>query len=207
MKTIGIYARVSTSDQTAIQQLEQLRSYCLKQDLCVYGEYVDEGESALKQNRPQYLRILEDARKRKIDTILVYKLDRFSRSLKELVNTMAILKGYGVNFISYAEKDFDTTTATGQLMFHIVSAFAQFERDMISERTKLKLNYLKSRGVQLGRPRKADQGKVFEFRKQGLSLSQIGREMGCDRSTVSKVLKKGNFVDRQQAVDCSGKYC
>ena len=85
-------------------------------------------------------------------TDTVYKLDRFSRSLKELVNTMDLLKGYGVNFISYSEKDFDTTTATGQLMVHIISAFAQFERDMISERTKLKLNHLKSKGVILGRP-------------------------------------------------------
>jgi DNA invertase Pin-like site-specific DNA recombinase len=159
---------------------------------------VDEGESALKQNRPEYQRLLEDARRRKIDTILVYKLDRFSRSLKELVNTMGTLKGYGVNFISYSEKDFDTTTATGQLMFHIVSAFAQFERDMISERTKLKLNHLKSRGIKLGRPQKAYSERVFELRRQGLSLNQIGREIGCDKSTISKVLKKGCFVEKQQ---------
>jgi site-specific DNA recombinase len=111
MKNIGIYARVSTEDQTSVQQLEQLRSYCEKQKLIVFGEYVDEGESALKTNRPEYQRLLEDARKHKIDTIPVYKLDRFSRSLKELVNTIATLKENGVNFISYMEKDFDTTTA------------------------------------------------------------------------------------------------
>ena len=198
MKNVGIYARVSTEDQTSIQQLEQLRNYCEKQGLCVYGEYVDEGESALKQNRPQYQRLLEDARRRKIDVILVYKLDRFSRSLKELVNTIDTLKEYGVNFVSYAEKDFDTTTATGQLMFHIVSAFAQFERDMISERTKLKLNHLKSKGVILGRPQKANFQKVFDLRAKGLSLNQIGREIGCDKSTISKTLKKGNLAILQQ---------
>ena len=104
---------------------------------------------------------------------------------------MATLKEYGVNFISFMEKDFDTTTATGQLMFHIVSAFAQFERDMISERTKLKLNHLKSKGIKLGRPQKINFSRVFDLRKQGLSLSQIGKEVGCDRSTVSKALKKG----------------
>ena len=198
MKTVGIYARVSTQDQTSIQQLEILRDYCTKTGYKIFDEYIDEGESALKQNRPEYLRILEDARKRKIDMILVYKLDRFSRSLKELVNTMAVLKGYGVNFISYAEKDFDTTTATGQLMFHIVSAFAQFERDMISERTKLKLNHLKNRGVKLGRPQKADFEKVSELRMKGLSLNQIGREIGCDKSTISKVLKNGNYTQKKQ---------
>ena len=73
MKNVGIYARVSTGDQTSIQQLEQLRKYCLNHNVSVFGEYVDEGESALKTNRPEYQRILEDARKRKIYTIVVYK--------------------------------------------------------------------------------------------------------------------------------------
>lgn len=199
MKNVGIYARVSTEDQTSIQQLEQLRNYCEKQKLIIFGEYVDDGESALKQNRPQYQRLLEDARKHKIDTILVFKLDRFSRSLKELVNTIATLKEQGINFISYTEKDFDTTTATGQLMFHIVSAFAQFERDMISERTKLKLNHLKSRGIKLGRPQKAGHEAVFKLRDEGLSLSQIGKRIGCDRSTISKLLKKGHYIEKATA--------
>jgi DNA invertase Pin-like site-specific DNA recombinase len=198
MKTVAIYARVSTADQTSAQQLQVLRDHCVKAGYKVAGEFIDEGESALKSNRPEYLRLLEGARKRKFNTILVYKLDRFSRSLKELVNRMAELKAFGVDFISYAEKDFDTTTATGQLMFHIVSAFAQFERDMISERTKLKLNHLKSLGVRLGRPMKADHDRAIALRNMGLSLSQIGKEMGCDRSTISKVLKKGRCGLGQQ---------
>ncbi len=199
MRTVAIYARVSTADQTSAQQLQVLREHCSRAGYEIADEFIDEGESALKSNRPEYLRLLEGARKRKFNTILVYKLDRFSRSLKELVNTMAVLKEYGVNFISYSEKDFDTTTATGQLMFHIVSAFAQFERDMISERTKLKLNHLKSQGKRLGRPQKADSERIVALRKTGLSLSQIGREIGCDRSTVSKVLKKCAYGLEQQA--------
>ena len=198
MKKVGIYARVSTEDQTSAQQLGVLRDYCSKAGYKVIDEYVDNGESAMKQNRPQYMRLLDDARRRKIEVVLVYKLDRFSRSLKELVNTIGNLKEYGVNFVSYAEKDFDTTTATGQLMFHIVSAFAQFERDMISERTKLKLNHLRSKGIKLGRPQKVHYQGIFDLRTKGLSLSQIGKEIGCDRSTVSKVLKKGNAVEMQQ---------
>ena len=196
MKTVGIYARVSTEDQTSVQQLDILRDFCSKSGHAIVDEYIDNGESAMRQNRPEYLRLLEDARKRKMDVVLVYKLDRFSRSLKELVNTIDTLKGYGVNFVSYTEKDFDTTTATGQLMFHIVSAFAQFERDMISERTKLKLNHLRSKGIILGRPVKANFQRVFDLRAKGLSLNQIGREIGCDKSTVSKVLKEGNCVER-----------
>ncbi len=194
MKNIGIYARVSTEDQTSTQQLVVLREYCSKAGYKIIDEYVDDGESAMKQNRPEYMRLLEDARRRKIELVLVYKLDRFSRSLKELVNTIANLKEYGVNFVSYAEKDFDTTTATGQLMFHIVSAFAQFERDMISERTKLKLNHLRSKGIKLGRPQKTSVESIFGLRDKGLSLSEIGKEVGCDRSTISKLLKKANYA-------------
>jgi putative DNA-invertase from lambdoid prophage Rac len=203
MKTIGIYARVSTLDQTSTQQLEVLRGYCKNADYKIADEYIDDGESAMKQSRPQYQRLLEDARRRKIDTVLVYKLDRFSRSLKELVNTMSVLKEYGVDFISYSEKDFDSTTASGKLMFHIVAAFSQFERDMISERTKLKLNHLKSKGVRLGRPQRINPQRVFDLRTAGRSLSQIGLEIGCDRSTVSKMLKKGNCVENKHGVNQS----
>lgn len=201
MKTVGIYARVSTEDQTSVQQLIVLRDYCDKAGYKVIDEYVDDAESAMKQNRPEYIRLLDDARRRKIEVVLVYKLDRFSRSLKELVNTISNLKEYGVNFVSYTEKDFDTTTATGQLMFHIVSAFAQFERDMISERTKLKLNHLKSKGVKLGRPRIKGMESIFILRANGLSLSQISKEIGCDRSTVSKALKKGMYEVMQQQIE------
>lgn len=205
MKNIGIYARVSTQDQTSTQQLDILREYCKKINCQVVGEYIDDGESAMKQNRPQYQRLLEDARQRKIDTVLVYKLDRFSRSLKELVNTMALLKEYGVDFVSYSEKDFDSTTASGKLMFHIVAAFSQFERDMISERTKLKLNHLKAKGVKLGRPQKVNVQRIFDLRAQGRSLSQIGSEVGCDKSTVSKLLKKGNSMSQQRELAEHGR--
>ncbi|MFC1510151.1 recombinase family protein [Candidatus Omnitrophota bacterium] len=193
MKKVAIYARVSTKDQTSVQQIEKLREYCKQIGYFIYGEYIDDGESAMKQNRPEYLRLLEDARKRKINIVLVYKLDRFSRSVKELVNTIHRLNEYGINFVSFSEKEFDTTTASGKLMFHVISAITQFERDIISERTKLKLNHLKSKGVKLGRPRIATFDQVRDLRDEGLSLNQIGKKLGCDKSTVSKVLKKGNY--------------
>jgi len=194
MKIVGIYARVSTVDQTSAQQIAILKDYCIKAGYEVFALYVDEGESALKSNRPQYMRILDDARRRKIDLILVYKIDRFSRSLKELLNTIDLLKEYRVDFLSYMDKEMDTTTSSGKFMFQVLAAVGEFERNIISERTKLKLQHLKSKGVRLGRPVKADQGRIVELRDKGLSLSEIGREIGCDRSTVSKLLKKGNYV-------------
>ena len=194
MKKVALYSRVSTRDQTVIQQMEGLRSYCLKMGYEIVGEYLDEGVSAFKKRRPSYDKLMNDARLRKFDLILVSKLDRFGRSLKELVNAMELLKSYGVGFMSFQEKEFDTTSSVGELMFNIVACFANFERNLISERTKLKLQYLKSQGMVLGRPRKIQPQRILELRGQGLSLRQIGREIGCDRSSVSKSLKQSRAM-------------
>src|ERR1700733_8147414 len=140
IKRVGVYCRVSTKDQQTIQQQEILKEFCVKSGYIIFDTYLDEGESALRSNRPQYMRILEDARKRKIDLILVYKIDRFSRSVKELLNTMDLLKDYKVDFMSYMDRGMDTTTSSGKFMFQILASVSEFERNIISERTKLKLN-------------------------------------------------------------------
>lgn len=189
-KRVGIYARVSTKDQTIEQQLQKLREFCSNAEYPVINEYIDEGISAVKTNRPAFKRLLEDVRRRKVNTILVWKLDRFSRSLKELINTIDELNEYGANFISYSDANIDTTTASGKLLFNMIGAVNQFERDIISERTKLKLSYLKRKGIKLGRPRRVEFEDIVKFRMQGLSLRQIAKRIGCDRSTVSKVLNK-----------------
>ena len=189
-KRVGIYSRVSTKDQTCIQQLELLREYCSKAGYQIVDEFVDEGLSAMKSNRPQYLRILEYARKRQIDIIICYKIDRFSRSVKELLNCMDLLKDYGCGFMSYMDKSMDTTTSSGKFMFQVLASVSELERNIISERTKLKLNHLKSKGIILGRPIKANYQTVYDLRDQGLSLSKIGRATGIVSSTVSKILKK-----------------
>ena len=191
MKNIGIYARVSTKDQSVEQQLSKLREYCKRADYEIVDEYIDEGVSALKKTRPEFERLLKDVRSRKINVILVWKLDRFSRSLKELVNTLDYLKEHNAEFVSYSQPELDTRTSSGKLLFTIISAISEFERDLISERTKLKLNLLKQNGIKLGRPKSVDDTKVIELRKSGLSLSQIGRELDCHRSTVCRVLQKG----------------
>lgn len=190
-KHIGIYARCSTKTQTVIQQLVKLKEYCHSAGYILVGEYVDVGISAFKKNRPEFQRLLEDVRRRKINMILIWKLDRFSRSLKELVNTIDKLHEYGCDLVSYSDKNMDTTTASGKLLFNVMASVCQFEKDIISERTKLKLEYLKQKGVKLGRPQKLDHRKIFELRKKRLSLSAIANKVGCDRSTVSKLLKKG----------------
>jgi DNA invertase Pin-like site-specific DNA recombinase len=194
IKKVGIYSRVSTKDQTTIQQQDILKEFCANAGYQIVDVYVDEGESALRSNRPQYMRILEDARRRKIDMILCYKIDRFSRSVKELLNTMDLLKEYKVDFMSYMDKQLDTTSSSGKFMFQVLAAVSEFERNIISERTKLKLQHLKSKGVILGRPQKAHYETIFGLRSQGLSLGQIGKRLSLDRSTISKVLKKRSMA-------------
>lgn len=192
MKKVGIYARVSTKDQTVEQQLKELEDYCERSNLTLVKKYIDEGVSAFRKNRPAFNELLEGVRQKKIDIILVYKLDRFGRSLKELIDTMDFLSRHNVEFISYTQKALDTSNPAGKLMFAIFSAVAEFERDLISERTKLKLAYLKDKGVKLGRPQKIKPTEVIKLRQQGLSLGQIAKKIDCDRSTVSKLLKKYN---------------
>ena len=189
-KRVGVYARVSTDLQTSIQQQEILKEYCHRAGYEVVDIYVDEGVSSMKSNRPQFLRILDDARKRKIDLILTYRIDRFSRSVRELLNTMQLLNEYGCGFMSYSNREMDTTTSSGKFLFQILASVSELERSIISERTKLKLNYIRSKGKILGRPIKADYQTVYVLRDKGLSLSKIGKATGIVSSTVSKILKK-----------------
>ena len=187
----AIYARVSTKDQKTEQQMDELRAYCSRSGIETIEEYIDEGISAFKKCRPAFNRLMEDIRKKKIDTVIVWKLDRLSRSLKELISTIEYFKDNNVKFISYSQSGMDTSTSTGKLLFNLFGIIAEFEHDLISERTRLKLDYLKKNGKILGRPIKIDPFMVRKLRDRRLSLSAIARQLSCDPSTVSKLLKKG----------------
>ena len=150
---IGLYARVSTSDkgQDVDLQLGTLRKYADAREWNVYKEYIDVGESGAKDKRPALSRLLEDARKRKIDHVLVWRLDRFGRSLKHLINTLDELRSLGILFTSYSE-NLDFSTSTGQLLFHLLGAFAEFERTLIRERVRAGIINAKAKGRRIGRP-------------------------------------------------------
>jgi site-specific DNA recombinase len=137
----AIYVRVSTQDQVkhgiSLQaQEEALKNYAKSQGYEIFRIYKDEGISAKDiKNRPEMVQMLGDAELRKFQAIFIYKLDRFSRSLMDLITTIEQLKEWGIDFVSLQDK-IETNSATGKLMFHIVSAFAEFERNVTSERTK-----------------------------------------------------------------------
>jgi DNA invertase Pin-like site-specific DNA recombinase len=189
-RTVAIYARVSTVQQKVDLQLRELRGFVKRSRWRVYKEYIDEGYSGKNTKRPEYIRMIEDARRRRFNVLLVWKFDRLSRSTKDLLNTLEELDAFGVDFISY-ENHIDTTTPSGKLFFTIVAAFAQFEREIIRERVIAGLENARSKGKVLGRPRLRDSliDKAKVLRDQGMSYRQIGRELKTPESTIRKRLK------------------
>jgi len=135
---IAIYIRVSTEDQVkegySIEvQKEYLKSFAKKENLEIFKTYQDDGISGYILNRPSLAELLKDAKDKKFDLVLVYKIDRFSRNLKDLLNLVDELSFYGIGFKS-ATEPFDTTTSAGKLMFQQLGSFAEFERNRIAER-------------------------------------------------------------------------
>lgn len=188
---IAIYVRVSTTDQSTELQLKDLLKYVEAREWEIYEIYEDKA-SGTNDRRTNLKKLLNDASKRKFDVVLCWKLDRFFRSLKDLINTLQYLTDSGIQFISYKD-NIDLTTATGRLMTQILGAFGEFEASLIKERVMAGLKNAKSKGVVLGRPKKyCDTNKITELWGQGLSVRKIAEEMGLSNGMVQRVLKNGN---------------
>jgi DNA invertase Pin-like site-specific DNA recombinase len=185
-KTVALYARVSTLDQSCAMQLEDLRRYAAR-----FGrshEYVDVGVSGAQRRRPQVDALMKDARKRLFDVVLVWKFDRFARSVKHLVDSLEEFTALNIDFISYTE-GIDTTTPSGELLFHVMGAVAQFERDLIAERVRAGIAHARALGKRIGRPRaEIDVAQVRSLRAQGKSLRQIARALDVPVSRVRRAL-------------------
>jgi DNA invertase Pin-like site-specific DNA recombinase len=147
----AIYARVSTFDQEPENQLAELRQYATARGWA-YTEYVDRGISGAKDSRPALDRLLGDARRRKVDVLLCWRLDRLGRNLRHLVTLLDELRAVGVDFVSLGE-GIDATTPAGKLQLHILAALAEFERARIAERVRAGLARVRASGRRLGRPR------------------------------------------------------
>lgn len=188
---VGIYARVSTLDkgQDVDLQISELRAYAMARGWEIFNEYVDIGQSGAKEQRPSLNKLIEDARKRRIDIILVWRLDRFGRSLKHLIVSLDELKAIGVGFVSLKES-LDFTTSTGRLMLHLLGAFAEFERELIRERVKAGVAHAKAKGKRLGRPiEEINVKKLLELRNQGSTVRAIAQEIGVSVGLVHKTLR------------------
>ncbi len=152
---VALYARVSTTDQSTDSQLLDLRRYVSERGWDSFREYVDEGISGTKDSRPALNALMNDARKRKFDVVLVWRFDRFARSTKHLILALEEFRNLGIDFVSYQE-NIDTSSPLGSAIFTIISAVAQLERDIIAERVKAGLRRAVGAGKQLGRPRGGD---------------------------------------------------
>ena len=185
---IGIYARVSTKDQSCELQVRDLRAYCTARGFDLVREYVDVGQSGAKDSRPELNKLMDDARKRQFDAIVVWRFDRFARSTKHLLSALEEFRSLGIQFISYQE-NIDTSSALGQALFTIVSAVAQLERDLIRERVSAGIRNARANGKKLGRPKSAvDRERILELKAQGHSLRQIAEKLGVGYGTVRERL-------------------
>jgi len=165
-------------------QLSELREYAERRGFVTVGEYVDHGISGSKESRPSLNRLMADAHQRKFDAVLVWKIDRFGRSLKHLVNALADLSAVGVAFISLRD-NLDLSTPSGRLMFQVIGAMSEFERALIQERVKAGLRNARAKGRQLGRPRRiVNTDRITALRAQGASWRTISAELGVGLATL-----------------------
>ena len=186
---IGIYARVSTKDQSCELQVRDLRTYCTARGFDLVREYVDVGQSGAKDSRPELNKLMDDARKRQFDAIVVWRFDRFARSTKHLLTALEEFRALGIQFISYQE-NVDTSTPLGQALFTIVSAVAQLERDLIRERVSAGIRNARANGKKLGRPHvETNLEEILQLRAEGHSFRTIAAKLGIGDGTVRDRLK------------------
>ena len=184
MKT-AVYARVSTNNgQDPEMQLRELREYCHRRGWEVSKEYVDVGISGSKEKRPELDKLLTDAHKCYFDAVVVWRFDRFARSVSHLLRALETFRSLGIEFVSVSEQ-VDTSTPTGKMIFTVLGAVAELERSLIVERVRAGLRNAVAKGKKLGRPRKAPNvGEIKRLRAQGASWRSIGKKLGLAPATA-----------------------
>lgn len=181
----AIYARVSTLDQEPENQLQELRRYCEARGWTAV-EYVDRGVSGTKDRRPALDTLIRDAKRRRFDVLVCWRLDRLGRNLKHLITLLDDLQALGVGFVTLGES-IDTTTPAGRLQLHILSAISQFERERIRERVIAGLQRARRQGTRLGRPRKVPTTIAIP----GDSVRAAARTWGVSKSTAARWIATG----------------
>ncbi len=187
----AIYARVSTQDQqTLAMQIDSIKKYADARGWLVVSEITEIGSGA--KNNPKRKELLNEARRRNIDVIIVWKLDRWSRSVNDLFQSLTELSNLGVGFISLTEA-LDMTTPTGRAMAGLLSIFAEFEREILKERVKAGIAHARAQGKNHGRPPTASllANNVKSLYAQGMSKSEIARKLKIGRASVRRVLSNG----------------
>jgi DNA invertase Pin-like site-specific DNA recombinase len=185
MKT-AIYARVSTTNhgQDPEMQVRELREYCQRRGWEITQEYVDIGISGTKEKRPQLDKLLADAHGRHFDVVVVWRFDRFARSVSHLLRALEDFRALGIEFVSLTEQ-VDTCTPTGKMVFTVLGAVAELERSLIVERVRAGLRNARAKGKKLGRPRKVTSAEAIRrMRTEGATWRAIGKRLGVSPATA-----------------------
>jgi len=179
---------VSRIDQNPALQDDDTAEVTARRGWKLTDTYKDHGVSGTREKRPELDRLLRDARRRRMDLVIVWKADRLFRSLKAMVTTLDEWSALGIGFVSATEA-FDTTTPQGKLLMHLTSAFAEFERNLIVERTRAGIAAAKRRNVHCGRPRlRLDDGHLRELRANGVPIVKIAEMLNVGASTIQRRL-------------------
>jgi DNA invertase Pin-like site-specific DNA recombinase len=193
----AIYARVSTKgkDQDVNMQVRELREYCERRGWQVAGEFMDIGVSGTKEKRPELDRLMDEAHRRRFDAVIVWKFDRFARSVSHLLRSLETFNALGISFVSLSES-LDTSTPAGKMVFTVLGAVAELERSLIVERVRAGLRHAKSKGVKLGRPKVfVDSARIGSLRARGASWRKIARIMQCSAKTCRRAGQKATLGD------------
>jgi DNA invertase Pin-like site-specific DNA recombinase len=193
---VAVYARVSSNGngQSPEMQLRELREYIERRGWKLAGEYVDVGISGTKEKRPELDRLMADAHRRRFDVVVVWKFDRFARSVSHLLRALESFKAQGIEFVSFSEQ-MDTSTPAGKMVFTVLGAVAELERSLIVERVKAGLRNAKAKGKRLGRPKRVvDRKQLAGLRAQGFGWKKISREMGIGVGTLYRLAREGSKI-------------
>ncbi|QQR81586.1 MAG: recombinase family protein [Deltaproteobacteria bacterium] len=194
MKSTVAYFRVSTQEQSVDMQRRDIRSYCEALGISLVQEYTDEGVSGAKASRPGLDSLLSDVRRGKVNTVIVWSLSRLGRSLKNLLGIVEELEACGVSLVSIKE-GWDLATPSGRMIFQVLGALSEWEREQIRERVRSGLRAAKARGRRLGRPTVSyDKERIIELKRMGLSTRSIAKELGVSNATISRVLQNHQIL-------------
>src|SRR5438034_3693643 len=189
MKRAALYMRVSTKGhgQTTETQAVALREYASHRGCEIVEEYPDTGISGSKDSRPALDRLMKDARARHFDVVIVARFDRFARSVSHLLRALDEFNHLGIDFVSLSES-IDTSTPMGKMIFTVLGAVAELERNLIKERVHMGISRARKEGKQLGRPKRIFDREKARTMLQSMSIREVSRQLGVSRGVVERVL-------------------
>src|SRR5215471_19062524 len=189
--------RVSTKGhgQTTETQALALRDYAAHRGFEIIEEYRDEGISGSKGSRPALDRLMKDARGRKFDVVIVARFDRFARSVSHLLRALEEFSHLGVDFVSLSEA-IDTSTPLGKMIFTVLGAVAELERNLIKERVHMGISRARKEGKRLGRPKRIFDREKAQMMLQSMSVREVARQLGVSRGVVDRALSLQNLLVR-----------